>query len=259
MLIADTHVHMYPVHDANNLLASAWHNIVRLSPTTVDLYAGLFLVERAGESYYRQLASGECSPPGNFRVEPAAEPGALLLTEPTLACRLLLYAGRQIVPRERIEILCLAADVEIPDGLSAVETIQHIRAAGGLPVLSWAPGKWLFKRGDVVRALIDERNNNPLAIGDTCMRARGLPIPPLMDAAMKRGIPVLAGSDPLPFPGDETCAGSYGILSTVFDSARPVTSVRSLLAAGTFITVGVRNTILTATRRWQQNRSARTS
>jgi len=259
MLIADTHVHIYPAHDASALLASAQQNLSALAPPKSNSHLGLFLTERNNDYFFRRLASGEMKPPGSFVMESLGESGALRLIDTKNSSRLLLFAGRQIVPREGIEILCLAADADIRDGLSATETLHAVRSAGGIPVLSWAPGKWLFRRGNVIRTIVETWNREPLALGDTCMRAAGMPTPALMKLGRQCGIPVVAGSDPLPFAGDEYMVGQYGISSEAFDPDQPVTSARTLLSSGAFTTVGTRNTLIAATRRWLRNRSAKRS
>lgn len=136
-----------------------------------------------------------------------------------------LFAGRQIVARERVEILALACTEKIPDGLPAGDVVRRVRGAGGVPVLAWAPGKWMFKRAEVVRRLLDEFGQEELLLGDSSLRFIGWPGP----GPMKKWR-TLAGSDPLPFAGEEEQAGRYGIrMQFDFDESRPVSSLRTAL------------------------------
>ncbi|HMP90754.1 MAG TPA: hypothetical protein PJ991_11165 [Kiritimatiellia bacterium] len=256
MLIADTHVHVYPAHDTRALFISAWQNLKQFARGNQNFHAGLFLTERAGDFYFRNLAAGKLPPPQGFRTAPCSETGVLIVEQPDQEIRFWVFAGRQIVPKEKIEVHCLAADADIPDGLSAAETVSAIRNAGGIPVIPWSPGKWLFKRGKTVRDLIDNRNGRPLIMGDTSMRPCGFPRPSLLRHALRNGIPVIAGSDPLPFAGDEAVAGKYFIAATAFDPAMPLTSARALINNGNFISGGRRDSPVTALYRWLKNRNA---
>jgi len=57
--------------------------------------------------------------------------------------------GRQIVTRERLEILGLAMRRRFLMACPP-RVIQRIVEAGGIPVLPGSPGKWLFARGQLV-------------------------------------------------------------------------------------------------------------
>jgi hypothetical protein len=145
--------------------------------------------------------------------------------------RVCLVAGRQIVTRERLEILGLAMRATIPDGLPARDVIQRVIEAGGIPVLAWSPGKWLFARGWLVRDLIESDQGRVLRLGDTTLRPMLWPEPRLMQLARERDMTVIPGSDPLPFAGEERYAGTYGfIYQGVFDAEQPATSIGRMLA-----------------------------
>ena len=67
-------------------------------------------------------------------------------------------------------------------------------------------------------------------LGDNGNRPFFWPLPALFARAASRGIRNLAGSDPLPFPGQENKVGSFGVrLSGRIDPLRPFSSLRSLL------------------------------
>jgi hypothetical protein len=99
-----------------------------------------------------------------------------------------------------------------------------------VPVLNWAPGKWFFRRGEIVRELLGTFSSDQLRVGDTTLRPTVWGEPPLMRWAAGNGFAVLAGSDPLPFPGEEAYLGTYAsVFECLFDADRPVTSVRECL------------------------------
>lgn len=214
-VIADTHVHIYPVHDAAMLIAGARERLIRHASTPFAMTA-LFLTEGQSFDFFATLHANR-----DFETGPERE--AMLFNRTGQS--IWIIAGRQIVARERVEILSLACAEKISDGLPANEVIRRVCAAGGVPVLAWAPGKWMFKRAEVVRRLLDEFGPEELLLGDSSLRATGWPEPRLMK--MRK---TLAGSDPLPFAGEEEQAGRYGIrMQFDFDESRPVSSLRAAL------------------------------
>jgi hypothetical protein len=257
MLIADTHVHLYPAYDVAVALACAYRHLTAMVRGSEAVDVALLLTERYDCSFYRDLISGRHILPSGFSFRPAAEPGALVIENPSASIRLWLFAGRQVVTRDGVEVLALLTEAEFYDRHDTRETIDLIRAAGGLPVLSWSPGKWLGRRGAVIRSLIDESGESLLGIGDTAMRPCCWPTPGLMRRGRERGLPVLAGSDPLPFAGDEVSTGRYAIRTQEFDPQRPVSSLYALLGVGHFSIVGGRDPLPRSVRRWVSNQRVR--
>jgi len=114
-------------------------------------------------------------------------------------------------------------------GLPRIE-VKFLIDADGIPVLSWAPGKWFFERGKVVKTLIHQFGANQLLIGDTCLRPTIWGTPELAREATEKGLRTIAGSDPLPFPGEERLMGTYATtLQGSFDPAKPASSLRNIL------------------------------
>jgi len=257
MLIADTHVHLYPAYDVAVALSCACERLTSLARREGSVDVALLLTERYDCSYYRDVASGRKSLPSGFSFQPGTEPGSLVVENASASIRLWLFAGRQVVTSDGIEVLALLTDAEFFDRLDTRETLTCIRGAGGIPVLSWAPGKWLGRRGRVIRSLIDENGEEDLAIGDTSMRPCCWPTPRLMRRGRELGIPVIAGSDPLPFAGDEVSTGRYAIRSEAFDAQKPVSSLRALLRAADFSIVGRRDSLPRMLSRWIKNQRVR--
>jgi hypothetical protein len=255
MLIADTHVHIYPVHDAAMQIESAYANLARLrEPGSADFSAALLLTERTDCHFYRDLKSG-LSCPERFGPVESSAPGCLTLRHRKDGWSILLFSGRQIVTAEGIEVLALVTEQNFPDGRSIGAVIDAIRAAGGIPVLPWSPGKWSGRRGDIVRAQIVA--SGLLLAGDIAMRPCGLPAPAIMKTARRLARPIVAGTDPLPFAADAAQTGTYGIASRSFDARRPVDSLRAILASGDFTIVGRRNSLGVSAIRWLRNNRVR--
>ncbi|MDM8553110.1 hypothetical protein QUF75_00050 [Desulfococcaceae bacterium HSG7] len=228
-LIADTHIHLYPCYNLITAFDNLRLNLQKLAPAASR---AAFFSERSDCNYFADIRDGSVKViSDDFRIEPLNEKDGLVLIEKNDSV-LYLFSGRQIVTEERIEILALTTDAMIPDFMPAKNVINAVSDTGGVPVLSWAPGKWLFKRKNIVRELIDYFSPNQMLISDTTLRPTLWMEPSLMRRAVEKGFSVLAGSDPLPFIGEEKYLGIYGsILNGPFDINKPVSSIRKLLVS----------------------------
>ena len=225
-VVADTHVHLYPGYDLALALSSLAANLGR---TPAGAHAGFFAERHDCQTFAALLENAARHSRDGFEIRQLAEPGALLLTVAG-APPVHLFAGRQIVTAERIELLALLAPEAPPDGLPAERVVAAVLEAGGVPVLGWSPGKWWRGRGRLVRGLLERFGADSLLLGDTALRPAFSPEPSIMREARRRGVGVIAGSDPLPFSGEERLLGSYASIFTgAIDPARPVESARRLL------------------------------
>jgi hypothetical protein len=256
-IVADTHVHVYPDYDAPAALRALLRNLGALAgrPPAPAVRLG-FLAEARGCAFFRQArATGLPGAPAGMTVAPGPDESSLQILLDGQPGGW-LFAGRQIVTRERLEVLALTADVAVPDGLPAQETLAAVRADGALPVLSWSPGKWFFKRGRKVREVLAESAPDALLLGDTALRPRLWPLPLLLRFGIRRGFICLAGSDPLPLPGEERWLGAYATAGEApFDPAQPTASARHFLTHASVRRhpAGQRCRPLPFARRWLRN------
>jgi hypothetical protein len=133
-------------------------------------------------------------------------------------------------------------DAAIADGLAADEAIARVLEVGGVAVLAWAVGKWLFKRAAVVRSLLDEFASRGLLVGDSAMRPVFWGEPRLMRYARRLDMRVLAGSDPLPASGEERVMGRYAsLLQGKLEKATAGQDLREALISSKLQTVGRRS------------------
>lgn len=238
-LVIDAHVHLYPNFDLEKAFADGLQNLQTFSKDEKSVFI-LLLTERSDCHMFNELAQKNNI--GSFHIK--ADPQYLRL-QANNKPELLLLPGRQIVSTEALEVCSLASSFSAPDRkYSCLELIKQIQAAGGVPALNWAPGKWLFKRSQVVRQVIDTIDPASALIGDTSMRPVFWPTPTLMAYARKLGWRFVAGSDPLPFSGEEALLGRYACrLTADWDNAKPAETIRqSLLNPGLAInTVGRRS------------------
>lgn len=250
-LSVDAHVHVYPAYRWPGAVRQL---LARLDGPDDSIPVGL-LAESAGVHFLSdRLAAREDAREGECGIAVGPDRESLLVSD---GRRLgYLIAGRQIVTAERLEILALGKDLHHSDGRPAGETLERIGASGAIPVLSWAPGKWCGARGELVQRLIESHAPEAFLMGDTAMRPVGFPQPSLMRLARQRGFRIIAGSDPLPFPGEECRLGAYGIaLEAAFDPARPAESLRRALAEpqGAWTLIGRRGNVFTCLTRWIRN------
>jgi hypothetical protein len=160
-----------------------------------------------------------------------------------------LFRGQQVNTAERVEVLCILPQGDIPDGLPFEETLARCEQLKAIPVLPWSPGKWLGTRREVVREAILGRRVR--FVGDVPIRFWGkwLPLP------FSAGVRVLGGSDPLTFTGEEAVAGSL-LTSIESDSPlqvdEPDSVLRTLMIDPTtsFRICGAHGEPVTSTLRW---------
>ncbi|MEZ4755139.1 MAG: hypothetical protein R3A13_12720 [Bdellovibrionota bacterium] len=224
ILLIDCHVHIYPCFDLKTLISSAHKSFDSYKPqgsievtepeTMQKVYKVLCLTERSDCNFFKEIQSPDyLKELTEYKFQWHAEQNLLEIID-SRAESLFILPGRQIVSKEKIELLGLNMSEIIPNGLSAEVTIREIMAVGGLPVINWAPGKWLFKRGRIIRRLL-EIFPSELALGDTTLRPQLFPEPSLMRRHRLEGKPVIRGSDSLPIVGEEKLVGSYGILGLI--------------------------------------------
>ncbi len=228
LILADTHVHIYPCHD----FARAFGSIV----AAMDLHAGgrdhvkvACLAERSDCRWFESVATGRTALPSQFGIERGVG-GDESITVSGAGQNVVFVAGRQIRTAEGLEVLSLTSDKVVPDGLPVREAINAVRDAGAVPVLTWAMGKWTFKRGRIAAELIGEAKPGSLLAGDSSLRPACMEEHRIFRVACDRDIAVVAGSDPLPVPGEEKhCGAFFTVLSGEYDFSRPALSLRRLL------------------------------
>jgi hypothetical protein len=238
-LLVDGHVHAYENYDLGAWLAGAARNLRRAaaSPGAGGAAAGaLLLAGTPRDRPFEELP--EAAARAGWVLETAAEPGAFRARRARRReggpedLPIYLLAGRQVRTREGLEVLGLLGGEGFPDGLPFDQALARVRWSGAVTVVPWGFGKWWFHRGGLVERVLRRAEPGELFLGDNSGRLRGRARPWLFRLAEARGLAVLPGSDPLPFPGCARLAGSYGfVLDGPFDGGRPVSSLRRLLTS----------------------------
>ncbi len=213
MILVDTHIHAHPCFDIGNFLDAARIRMNAEIASADPLDRVLCLTEAHGQRFFRtMLAQREQTVAGTWRVRESPEPVSIRI-ENEAGHSLWFVAGRQIVASERLELLCLGHDADLPDRVhSLCELTERILAEGGLPVLPWGFGKWTGGRGRAVKNHLErEAVSGAFCLGDNGNRPSLWPEPAAFGIARARNIPVLPGSDPLPLASACEDAGRYGL------------------------------------------------
>lgn len=210
----DTHVHLHPCFELETLLEAALSNFPRESRPGGEgrLLGALVLTEGLGEDNFRGLRNeGGRRSIGRWSLRPT-EDGVSIFATRQDGPRLLIVAGRQVVTRERLEVLVLGSTRRYPDGRSFRDSLHETLEGSGVCAVPWGFGKWWFRRGRIVRQTLSRIDPERVFVADNGGRPAGLPRPGLMRWALRRGHGLLAGSDPLPLPWQVARAGRYGTL-----------------------------------------------
>jgi len=251
MLLVDGHVHVYDCFGVARMFDSAAANFAaaaRAMQCERRYEAVLCLVEGEQERFVdgvRTRRAGRVwrGRHGYWEAEEGDEAETLVVR--CGGTHVTVIAGRQIVTRERLEVLALGTTARLHDGEPIESTLDAVLGSGAAAVLPWGVGKWLGARGTVVaRVMADERWHD-VFLGDNGNRLELGPEPPQFATARRAGRAVLPGSDPLPLPGEETRIGSYGFaVDVALDSLRPAAALLAVLKSGTpFVPFGRRTAL----------------
>ena len=236
MLAIDSHLHYYDFYDAEKFLKSLSGNLGSVAPGADR--AGV-VMDRAGMQGYELLVAQA----GQMK-DASVEADAVVYCSELGTVR--VYRGVQVACKERFEILGLFCAAEIEDGIPAKEAIKMIMDVDGVPIVAWAPGKWMFHRRLLVKELLESIDTKDVGLGDTSLRPTIWQEPSLMRKYRTRGGAVLCGSDPLPYSGQENIAGTYASCIRAEEGMDALSAVRSCLAGETENRAGGRRTSIGA-------------
>jgi len=192
----DPHVHLYDCYSLKKWVESAISNLTK---DEQDILPVVIVVDRDGQDSFARLRR-EVPLMGDWDESTDGRSGVITV----VTGKLLVIRGVQYVSKENVEVLGLGVSRRVADGTPAIELIEMILEEGGVPCLPWSPGKWLGKRGRVVRRLLESHSPNTLTVGDVALRTFFGPPSSLLRLARGAGFSMLYGSDPLPRAGEET-------------------------------------------------------
>jgi hypothetical protein len=190
----------------------------------------LMLTEGSRANYYNALLDRpEAATALGWQVTATDNGGAMILRRGPRDTMVIL-PGRQIVTAERLEVLALGCRREFPDGQPIGKVLDAVVHSNATAVIPWGFGKWWGSRGRALLDILRSDSAPPFFLGDNGGRLGLGRRPALFAEAEARGVFVLPGSDPLPFPSEAHRLGSYGfVLPGWEESARPAHALRTRL------------------------------
>ena len=203
-ILLDTHFHFYPIDIVGTVLRSTWEVMEQLMPGSQKV---IFMTERFSERYMDRVLENRVLGSLHVSVSPG-EPIAHL--QDGRGLDLYLIQGRQVISHEGLEVLLAGTNKLIEDRtLDARSIIEQSKELGALAIIPWSFGKWLGKRGTLVKELIQDASSE-FCLGDIWGRAKGFGGAELFQLAKSLNRTVVCGSDPLPVAADyRQCAGRY--------------------------------------------------
>lgn len=218
-VFVDAHVHFYDCFEIAEFLNGTQQNFIRAASQAVagnNYSAVLFLTERRVENWYRWLVDAaeegkEISVAQNscWRLHYNKKDSSITASNDQHP-PLLIIPGRQVITRESLEVLLLGTTDVFEDGVSIAVLLESVQEKDLLSVLPWGVGKWLGKRGEVVKDILENTAAKNLFVGDIVGRPSLWPAPAQFAQAVNKGMRVLQGTDPLPIPAAVTAPGGFG-------------------------------------------------
>jgi hypothetical protein len=239
LVLVDAHVHIHDCFALPRFLNSAYANFrdVAARKEACNGFTGmLLLAETARANWFKRLTTladnghtSETAPLGEWHLRHTAE-SCSLLVERRQNEHIFIIAGRQIVTAENLEVLALGTDAYFPDGAPITAVIEAVRASGALVAIPWGFGKWWGRRGLILKELLDKQESLDLFLGDNSGRPVFLRNPRHFKQAIKKGIQIFPGSDPLPFPSEYWRPGSVGLMIRAYISEKtPASNLKQIL------------------------------
>ncbi len=237
-ILIDGHIHIHPHVVLDRMLDAAWSNFEgggnKMFSTVPDSCV-LMLAEGGKNNVFAELqdrAAGDGGADMGWQFRCTDEANSVLAVNGSR--KIIIIAGRQLISREKLELLSLFCPDLIEDNrFSLAELAGLVTERGGLPLIAWGVGKWLGSRGRVVEEFIDHPPVKTYLVGDNGNRPAFWPYPKLLSRAEGNGVPSLAGSDPLPLAGHAGRAGSYGagIAGGTLGDQRPADELHRILVS----------------------------
>jgi hypothetical protein len=219
-ILVDAHVHIHECFDLPAFLDSAFENFRGRAEKLGELKsftAILTLAEQSGMERFQDLRN--YADKGHEIGSRTGDRWTLHHTDEdcSLFARsvynnhgMFIIAGRQIVSAEDLELLTLCIDRSFKAGMPLQKLLREALRSDAVAVIPWGPGKWLGRRGALLKSILIDAEKPRFFLGDNSGRPVFWPRPSLFRLAESKGIRTLPGSDPLPFPSECGRAGSFG-------------------------------------------------
>ena len=198
--VVDGHVHFFPALTTGDEFLDTL--AAHLPPAK---HRGFFLFETTDRPPFAALDQGLSGRGWRMTSDSDEYTATFVRDEQVLRA----FGGYQITTAERLEVLTIGVSPPAARN-SLTRTLQLVFESGGVAIVPWGFGKWWFRRGKIVKRLIDDTAATPdrWYLGD--IGGRGPYDSSLLRAGMRHRRPLIAGSDPLCLPGYHRHLGRYG-------------------------------------------------
>lgn len=232
--LVDAHVHLYEKFELAaglDAAASSFSSARRAAGLQSSSSDCLIVVDPMGSDGFGRLADQGAAGWSVSRMNELT----LQAVRKTDQTTIVILGGRQVRTESGLEVLALFVRDSLAEGLSLRRTVEEALRKGAIPVVPWGFGKWWGRRGRIVEGLLRSDLGGRTLIADSAVRPHWMPEPRTFEVAKELGIPVVAGSDPLPFRGEERKIGRYGfVLAGTLNAEDPVTTLRDRLTKKKF-------------------------
>ncbi|HVO73724.1 MAG TPA: hypothetical protein VMT35_06850, partial [Ignavibacteriaceae bacterium] len=187
----------------------------------------LFLTESWGVNQFKILKEKKYGNKKGWNFAPTQEENSIVAVK-NEEKKIIIIAGRQIVTKEKLEVLGLGILNAIGDKKPIKEVIDDVKKKGGLAVIPWGVGKWVGSKKKIVNETLELPG---LFVGDNGNRPFFWSNKKIFSQFEKKNIKNLSGSDPLPFKSESGRAGSFGFaMEGVVNFDRPFESLLNKLS-----------------------------
>ncbi len=216
LILVDGHVHFHDCFDLGLFLEYTRNNFLRKAQDlgyAKEIAKVICFTESEGVDYFNKLKNYAVS---NTKIKN----WKFSLTENSNSIKInsddndtiIVFAGRQIVTSEKLEVLAIGLEEKINDGLPVNEVIEKVNDLNKIPVLPWGAGKWTGVRGKIIEKIILSAHNGDVFLGDNGNRPVFWSEPGLIELGRSKQIFNLPGSDPLPVKSGMKNAGKSGFI-----------------------------------------------
>jgi len=175
MILVDAHVHIYDCYNLGSLLDSAYANIKSEAVKwgCKGEFTGVLMLSETSKHHWFQRLKTYAREEKTVNGENLGSWSFHLTQEPSSLCAkknqdesLTLIDGRQILTDENLEILALGTENRIEDGHSLKRTVDIAREKGAIVVIPYGFGKWVGKRGQIIKRHLVSEAAHGLFLGD---------------------------------------------------------------------------------------------
>ncbi len=217
--VVDAHVHLYPFMRISTTLDFCLRNFHHVADSrrsgerrADEVRLLLFIADPPGIDGYERLAAlgGHNPAVGNQTWTRIGEDSRSVSIRHSSGKHLTAVRGQQLVTEEGLEVLAIGCRGALDSNLPLRRCVDRVSSMGGWSIIAWGAGKWLGRRGRLVSEMIDsECGRGDILLADSGSRPKLWSRVPQFDFANEKGMRILAGTDPLPLPGEERRIGSF--------------------------------------------------